>query len=177
MMLWLECLTTFEPLQPDFNCVKPCKGKTVNLRGVFCHLGGQTSGVWPLGSAPGFKAEGLGLLGCGWGPTMRWMDCLANFGPLQPDFNFMKPCQGKMVNLGGVFRTLGGLMGAPWVLAGVLGILWHGWGPTMRWMDCLEKFGQEENIFILAIFAHFHNYGSTHFFLTNFLQYPKIKCR
>ena len=51
------------------------------------------------------------------------MDCLANFGPLQPDFNYVKPCQGKMVNLGGVFCPYGGLMGALGVTAGGIGLL------------------------------------------------------
>ena len=51
---------------------------------------------------------------------MQWMDCLANFGPLQLDFNCMKPCHGKTVDLGGVFRPFGGSDGDPWG---------HGWGP------------------------------------------------
>ena len=54
---------------------------------------------------------------------MRWMDCLANFGLLQPDYNCVKPLLGKMVNLGGVFHPHWGLMGAPGVLAGGLDLL------------------------------------------------------
>ena len=51
------------------------------------------------------------------------MDCLANFGPLQLDLNCVRPCFGKTVDLGGVLRPFGGLMGplgsrlgdmAPW---------------------------------------------------------------
>ena len=57
---------------------------------------------------------------------MRWMDCLANFGPLQLDFNCMKPCQGKTVDLGGVFRPFGGLMGTPGVMDGGEGLLGRG---------------------------------------------------
>ena len=57
---------------------------------------------------------------------MRWLDCLANFGPLQIDFNCMKPCQGKTVDLGGVFRPFWGLMGAPGVTAGGHGLLRRG---------------------------------------------------
>ena len=44
---------------------------------------------------------------------MRLMDCLANFGLLPPDFNGVKPWLGKTVNLGGIFDTFGGPMGAP----------------------------------------------------------------
>ena len=40
---------------------------------------------------------------------MRLMDCLANFGQLPPDFTLV----GKAVNLGGIFDTFGGPMGAP----------------------------------------------------------------
>ena len=54
---------------------------------------------------------------------MRWMDCLANFGPLQLDFNCVKPCKGKTVDLEGVFYPFGGLMGAPGVTAGGYGLL------------------------------------------------------
>ena len=43
---------------------------------------------------------------------MQRMDCLANLGPLRLDFTCMKPCYGKAVDLGGVFRPFGGLMGA-----------------------------------------------------------------
>ena len=39
------------------------------------------------------------------------MDCLANFGLLQPDLNCVKPCQGKMVDFGDIFCPFGGLMG------------------------------------------------------------------
>ena len=49
---------------------------------------------------------------------MQWLDCLANFGPLQLDFNCVKPCQGITVDLGGVFCPSGGLMGAPGLMAG-----------------------------------------------------------
>ena len=41
------------------------------------------------------------------------MDCMVDFGPLQPDFNCVKPYQGKMFDLGVVFRPFGGLMRAP----------------------------------------------------------------
>ena len=57
---------------------------------------------------------------------MRWMDCLANFGPLQLDFNCMKSCQGKIVDLGGVFGPFGKVIGAPWVMAGGDSLLGHG---------------------------------------------------
>ena len=57
---------------------------------------------------------------------MVWMDCLANFEPLQPDFNCVKPCKGKMVNLGGVFHHFGGLMGPPGVMAKGLDVLGRG---------------------------------------------------
>ena len=39
--------------------------------------------------------------------------------------NCVKPCYGKTVDLGGVFRPFGGLMGAPGVTAGGDGILGH----------------------------------------------------
>ena len=42
---------------------------------------------------------------------MQWMDCLADFGPLQPNFIRVKPCQGKTAYLGGVFHPFRGLMG------------------------------------------------------------------
>ena len=48
---------------------------------------------------------------------MWWMDCPAKFGPLQLDFYCVKPCEGKTVDLGGVFCPFGGWMGAPGVLA------------------------------------------------------------
>ena len=48
---------------------------------------------------------------------MWWMDCRAKFGPLQLDFYCVKPCEGKTVDLGGVFCPFGGWMGAPGVLA------------------------------------------------------------
>ena len=57
---------------------------------------------------------------------MQWMDCLVNFGPLQLDLNCLKPCLGKMVDFGGVFRPSGGLMGAPGVKAGGDGPLTRG---------------------------------------------------
>ena len=60
-------------------------GKMVDLRGVFHPFGG-------LMGAPEATAEGDGLLEGGIGLRMRWMDCLANFGPLQLDFNCVKPC-------------------------------------------------------------------------------------
>ena len=104
---------------------------------------------------------------------MRQMDCLANFGPLQPDFNCVKPCQGKMVHFRGVFLPFGGLMGAPGVKAGEFGPPCSESVPTIQWMDCLENFGQKNNIFTLAIFVHFHNYRSTKHFLIDFLQYQK----
>ena len=57
-MLWLEGLTNFKLLQPDFNCLKPCKGKMVNLGVVFCQFGG-------LMGPPGVMAKGLDVLGRG----------------------------------------------------------------------------------------------------------------
>ena len=57
---------------------------------------------------------------------MRWMDCLANFGPLQLDFNCLKPSLGKMIDLGGVFHPFGGLIGAPGPMAGGYGLLERG---------------------------------------------------
>ena len=83
----------------------------------------------------------------------------------------------KTVDLGGVFLPFGGLMGAPGVKAGEFGPPCSESVPTIQWMDCLENFGQKNNIFTLAIFVHFHNYRSTKHFLIDFLQYPKIKCR
>ena len=76
--------------------------------------------------APGVRAGGRGLLGCGLGLRMRWVDWLANFGPLQLDLNCAKLCKGKTVNLGGVFCLFGGLMGAPGATAGQQGLLGHG---------------------------------------------------
>ena len=57
-MVWMDCLANFEPLQPDFNCVKACKGKMVNLGVVFCQFGG-------LMGPPGVMAKGLDVLGRG----------------------------------------------------------------------------------------------------------------
>ena len=44
---------------------------------------------------------------------MRWLDCQANYEPQQLDFNSVKLCQGKTVDLVGVFDSFGGLM-ASW---------------------------------------------------------------
>ena len=63
---------------------------------------------------------------------MQWMDCLANFGPLQLDFNCLKPCLGKTVDLGGVFHPFGSLMGAPW------GHGWRRWPLGMRPKDAVD---------------------------------------
>ena len=49
---------------------------------------------------------------------MQRMDCLANFGPLQADFNCVKHCKGKVVKFGGVSVLLGG---------------W--WGPSGSWPE------------------------------------------
>ena len=57
---------------------------------------------------------------------MQWLDCLANFGPVQLDLNSVKPCQGKTVDLGSVFHPFGGLMGAPGLMAGADGLLGRG---------------------------------------------------
>ena len=54
---------------------------------------------------------------------MQRMDCLANFGPLRLDFNCVKPCEGKTVDLGGVFFPFGVLKGAPEVTRGGYGLL------------------------------------------------------
>ena len=64
--------------------------------------------------APGVMAGGLDLLGCRSGPTMWWMDCLANFEPPQPDF---LPCLpiGEDGWLGGPFLSFQGSGGGPWV--------------------------------------------------------------
>ena len=51
----------------------------VDLGGVFRPFGN-------LIGATEVTAGGLCLLGCGWGPTVGRMDCLANIGPLQPVF-------------------------------------------------------------------------------------------
>ena len=80
---WITWIT-FEPLPPDFNCKKPCLGKTVDLECVFCPFRG-------LVGAPEVTARGIGRLGRGWGLAKWLMDCLANFGPLQPDFHCVKP--------------------------------------------------------------------------------------
>ena len=47
------------------------------------------------------------------------MNCLANFGPLQLDFNCVKPCKEEMVDFLSVFCLFGDLMGALGVTAGV----------------------------------------------------------
>ena len=58
---------------------------------------------------------------------MPWMDCFANFWPLQPDFKCVKLCYGKTVDLGPVFHPFGNLIGA-------LGVTTGGtWSPGM-WM-------------------------------------------
>ena len=57
-MWWMDCLAKFGPLQLAFYCVKPCKGKTVDLGGVFCPFGDQMG-------APGVLAGRDGLQGCG----------------------------------------------------------------------------------------------------------------
>ena len=41
------------------------------------------------------------------GPMMQRMDCLANFGPLQADFNCVKHCKRKVVKSGGASVLLG----------------------------------------------------------------------
>ena len=46
-----------------------------------------------------------------------------------------------MVDLGGVFRSFGGLMGVPGVTAGGHGLLGRGCGRRMRWMVGLPNFG------------------------------------
>ena len=46
-----------------------------------------------------------------------------------------------MVDFGGVFRPFGDLMGALGVKAEGDGLLGHGGGPRMRWIDCLANFG------------------------------------
>ena len=53
-MWWMDCRAKFGPLQLDFYCVKPCKGKTVDL-GVF-----------------------FVLLGVGWGPLGSWRGEMAS---------------------------------------------------------------------------------------------------
>ena len=60
-------------------------GETVDLRGIFCSFGG-------LMGAPGVKAGKDGDLRRGLGPRMWWINCLSNFGPLQLDFNCVRPC-------------------------------------------------------------------------------------
>ena len=57
---------------------------------------------------------------------MPWMDFLAKFGLLQLDFNCVKSCYWKMVDLVGVVYPFGGLMGAPGVTAGGHGLLGRG---------------------------------------------------
>ena len=76
--------------------------------------------------APGVTAGGDGLLERGCGPRMWWMDCWGKFGPLQLDSYCVNPCEGKTVDLGGVFCPFGGLMGAPGVTAGGDGPLGRG---------------------------------------------------
>ena len=78
-MWWMDCRAKFGPLQLDFYCVKPCEGKTVDLEGCFLSFWGLDGGPWGLGKRDG-------LQGCGRGPRMRLMGCLANSGPLQLDF-------------------------------------------------------------------------------------------
>ena len=50
---------------------------------------------------------------------MRWMDCLANFRPLQLDFNCVKPCLEETVDFVSVFCLFGDLIRALGVTAGV----------------------------------------------------------
>ena len=76
-MWWMDCLVNFRPLQPDINRLNPCWGLTVVWGGFFYPFG-------DLLGAPGVTDRGLILLGSGLGPSERWMDCPANFGPLQP---------------------------------------------------------------------------------------------
>ena len=81
---------------------------TVDLGCVFCPFGG-------LVGAPEVTAEKDGLLGCGWGPRMQWLDCLANFGPLQLDCTFWSAY---------LFRTY--FFSAPrYVIAGFYCALWY----------------------------------------------------
>ena len=72
---------------------------------VFFGLLGSDGGPWGHG-------KGLGLLGREYDPKLWWMDCLANFGPLQPDFKL---------------HPFGGRIGAPGVTAG-------GTRPPGTWM-------------------------------------------
>ena len=82
-------------------CGKPCQGKTVIFGGVFCTFGGLKRGH-------GVTAGNIFPFGHGLGPMMERMDCLANFGPLQADFNCVKHCKRKVVKSGGVSVLLGG---------------------------------------------------------------------
>ena len=55
----------------------------------------------------GVTAGNIFPLGRGLGPMMERMDCLANFGPLQADFNCVKHCKRKVVKYGVVSVLLG----------------------------------------------------------------------
>ena len=80
---------------------KLCQGKTGILRGVLCPFGG-------LKRAHVVTAGKILPLGRGLGPMMQWMDCLANFDPLQAISYCVKHCKRKVVKSGGVSVLLGG---------------------------------------------------------------------
>ena len=84
------------PKMCDYACVKPCYGKTVKWGKGLCLLSFLGSNWGPCG-----QGWGLGLLGCGWGLMMGWMDLLANSGLQRPDLINVKPRMGKWLRGGG----------------------------------------------------------------------------
>ena len=101
--------------------MKSCKDKTVIFGVFFCPFGG-------LKRAHGVTAGKIFPLGSGFGSMMQKMDGLANFGPLQADFN---TARGTWSNLG-VFLSFWGSDGGPkgsW--ARNFFLLDHRLGPTM----------------------------------------------
>ena len=97
----MDSLAYFGLLRPGLNCVKPCMGKTVIFDGFSCPFGGQKR-------ACGVTAGKIFPLGSRLGPMIQRMDCLANYGPLQANYNCVKHCKGKVVKFGGVSVLLGG---------------------------------------------------------------------
>ena len=86
----MDCLAYFGLRWPGLNCVKSCKDKSVICGFFFFSFGG-------LKRAHGVTAGKIFPLGSGLGSMMQKMDCSANFGQLQADFNYVKHCKRKVV--------------------------------------------------------------------------------